>query len=184
MQKIREINDKVQIIVTTAHDDSDFLIKSIENNVNHFILKPINLDHFLLAIQKSVYQIQLEKELEKQKIMTRKVLDFQDNLIFVVENGEIVEFNHAFSPLRVSIETIYLQKAKCSQAIFVEDPTYYYPKENKNWVKELLKTKSNEIKVKWKDKSDYTAILLLKATQILEANQVLFVCTDITTLVV
>jgi two-component system, cell cycle response regulator len=67
IKKIRELNENVQIIVTTAHDDYDFFIQSIENNVNHFILKPIDLDRFLKAIQKSVYQVQLEKELSKQK---------------------------------------------------------------------------------------------------------------------
>jgi diguanylate cyclase (GGDEF)-like protein len=66
IKKIREQDDNVQIIVTTAHDDNEIFIQSIENNVNHFILKPIDLDRLLLAIQKSVYHIQLEKEITKQ----------------------------------------------------------------------------------------------------------------------
>ncbi|NHM31000.1 response regulator [Neobacillus terrae] len=86
IEKIREHSDKVQIIVTIAHDDNEFFIQSIENNVNHFILKPIDLNKFHQAIQKPVYEVQLEKELEKQKKLTRTILDFQENLIFVVEN--------------------------------------------------------------------------------------------------
>jgi diguanylate cyclase (GGDEF)-like protein len=66
IRKIREQDDNIQIIVTTAHDDNEIFIQSIENNVNHFILKPIDLDRLLLAIQKSVYHIQLEKEITKQ----------------------------------------------------------------------------------------------------------------------
>ncbi|WML44494.1 diguanylate cyclase domain-containing protein [Neobacillus sp. PS3-40] len=68
IRKIREQNDNVQIIITTAHDDNDIFIQSIENNVNHFILKPIDLDRLLLAIQKSVHHIQLEKELTQQNL--------------------------------------------------------------------------------------------------------------------
>jgi diguanylate cyclase (GGDEF)-like protein len=73
IRQIREHDDNVQIIVTTAHDDNDIFIQSIENNVNHFILKPIDLDRLLLAIQKSVYHIELEKEISKQHSELEKV---------------------------------------------------------------------------------------------------------------
>jgi diguanylate cyclase (GGDEF)-like protein len=68
IRKIREQDDNVQIIVTTAHDDNEIFIQCIENNVNHFILKPIDLDRLLLAIQKSVYHIELEKEWTHQNV--------------------------------------------------------------------------------------------------------------------
>jgi diguanylate cyclase (GGDEF)-like protein len=68
IRKIREQDDNVQIIVTTAHDDNEIFIQCIENNVNHFILKPIDLDRLILAIQKSVYHIELEKEWTHQNI--------------------------------------------------------------------------------------------------------------------
>jgi diguanylate cyclase (GGDEF)-like protein len=68
IRKIREQDDNVQIIVTTAHDDNEIFIQCIESNVNHFILKPIDLDRLILAIQKSVYHIELEKEWTHQNI--------------------------------------------------------------------------------------------------------------------
>lgn len=52
IRKIREENDKVQLIVTTAHDDNEYFIESIENNINHFILKPIDLDLFFTSYPK------------------------------------------------------------------------------------------------------------------------------------
>ena len=71
IEKIRIHNEKVQIIVTTAHDDNDIFIQSIEYSVNHFILKPIDLEQFLLAIQKSVHQIQREKKLSNMDPLTK-----------------------------------------------------------------------------------------------------------------
>ncbi|MEH7418897.1 diguanylate cyclase [Neobacillus drentensis] len=183
IKKIRAQNDKVQVIVTTAHDDNDFFVQSIENNVNHFILKPIDLDLLLQAIQKSVYQIQLEKELEKQKNLTRTILDFQDNLIFVIENGEIVEWNQAFS----NVTGIGIHKNNPSNyqsqflsSFFVEDPHYFYPKDKGRWIEEFFASGKNVAKVRFKGPlgNDYNYVM--KAGPIPVTKQILFVLTDIT----
>jgi two-component system cell cycle response regulator len=182
IEKIRKINNKVQVIVTTAHDDNDFFIQSIENNVNHFILKPIDLDQFLLAIQKSIYQIQLEKELTRQKKLTRAILDFQDNLIFVIENGEIVEFNQAFATFTgfASNQPSLLQKSKVIGNYFVEDPNYFYPKDRERWLAEILAIEKNFAKVHWRSHKERDVIYFIKGAVIPDTNQVLFICTDIT----
>jgi two-component system cell cycle response regulator len=182
IEKIRRKNDKTQIIVTTAHDDNEFFIQSIENNVNHFILKPIDLEQFLLAIQKSIYQIQLEKDLTKQKQLTRAVLDFQDNLIFMVENGEIVEFNQAFSHFTGIDKNHIFPSTKLLSSFFLEDPLYFYPSDKNRWVEEIMKNGKNFAKVKWKNKNGRNVIFFIKAARIPEPNQILFVCTDITEL--
>ena len=182
IRKIREMNDKVQIIVTTAHDDNDFFIQSIENNVNHFILKPIDLNRFLLAIQKSLYQIQLEKELSKQKKLTRAILDFQDNLIFVVEKGGLVEFNQSFSAF-TGIDKFHLYpKYEFLSDYFIEDPNYFYPRDKRKWAEELMSTGTNYAKVRWKGKEGKSIVYFMKATSIPDTDQILFVCTDITDL--
>ncbi|MEH7548679.1 GGDEF domain-containing response regulator [Neobacillus vireti] len=183
IKNIRAQNEKVQVIVTTAHDDNDFFVQSIENNVNHFILKPIDLDLLLQAIQKSVYQIQLEKELEKQKNLTRTILDFQDNLIFVIENGELVEWNQAFT--NVTGMGIHKNNPTCYQSeflasFFVEDPHYFYPKDKGSWMEEFSSNGKNMAKVRWKGPlgNDYNYVM--KAGAIPGTNQTLFVLTDIT----
>ncbi len=183
IEKIRELNDKVQVIVTTAHDDNDFFIQSIENKVNHFILKPIDLDRLLQAIQKSVYQIQLEKELAKQKRITRAILDLQDNLIFAIEKGVIVEFNQAFATFTgINKDQTLLHKSKILSMYFVEDPHYFYPKEKDFWVDEFLANGKNAAKVRWQDQNGEEVIYVMKAIAIPDAEEYLFVCTDITDL--
>ncbi|WP_160723466.1 GGDEF domain-containing response regulator [Bacillus sp. USDA818B3_A] len=185
IKKIRAQNEKAQVIVTTAHDDNEFFLQSIENNVNHFILKPIDLDALLQAIQKSVYQIQLEKELVKQKNLTRSILDFQDNLIFVIEDGEIVEWNQAFTNVtgigsHVSNQARY--QSQLLSNLFVEDPHYFYPKDKARWTEEFFSTGKNVAKVRWKGPlgNDYNYVM--KAGPIPESKQILFVLTDITDL--
>jgi diguanylate cyclase (GGDEF)-like protein len=181
IEKIRGQDDKVQIIVTTANEDSELLLQLIENNINHFILKPIDLEKFLLAIQKSVVHIELERKLEKQRELNSFLMNFQDNLIFVAENEKIIEANRAFSAftgfdLSQSPDTTSLLK------LFVNEANYFFPKNPGNWLEEFFKEHHGTAKVKWKADDGKMGIYFIKATVILEEKQYLFVCTDITKL--
>lgn len=182
IRKIREMDDKVQIIVTTAHDESDTFIQSIEYNVNHFILKPIEFDRLLMAIQKSIYQIQLETELEMQKKLTRAILDSQDNLIFSIENDKIVEFNEAFRNLAGLSENQPPSKGFLLSDFFAEDPEYFYPQNKENWLKEFHANGKKFAKVRWRSHHGADKIFFMKSSTILDGRQRLFVCTDITEL--
>ncbi|MDR4947470.1 diguanylate cyclase [Neobacillus cucumis] len=185
IKKIRAQNEKVQVIVTTAYEDNEFFVQSIENNVNHYILKPIDLDLFLQAIQKSVYQIQLEKELEKQKNLTRTILDFQDNLIFVIEDGNIVEWNQAFTNITgIGIHTNHSSsyQSQFLSSFFVEDPHYFYPKDKTRWIEEFLATGKTSAKIRWKSSPGNDYNYVMKAGTIPGSKQILFVLTDITDL--
>ena len=42
--KIRELNNKVPIIIVSAHNEENFFEQSIKINVNGYLLKPIDID--------------------------------------------------------------------------------------------------------------------------------------------
>ena len=46
IRRIKEIYDRQNIIIISAHNESDYLVKLIDLEVNNFILKPINLEQF------------------------------------------------------------------------------------------------------------------------------------------
>ena len=181
LKQIRELNAQVQVIVTTSYDDPEFMMQSITNQVNHFILKPIDLNLLLNAIQKSVYQMQLEQELAKQKKLTRSLLDIEDNLIFVIENDKIIEFNQAFTDFTgISKDQTHLHQSKLLSSFFVEDPNYFYPMEKSRWIEEIKETGKSSLKVHWKDTESREVIFYLKTVAIPGTNQSIFVCKDIT----
>ena len=49
-EKIRTIDQKIPIIITTAHADTEYLLKAIELNLVKYLIKPIEEDHLLEAI--------------------------------------------------------------------------------------------------------------------------------------
>jgi len=68
VKKIREEDLNVMIIMLTAYSDSDYLMDLINLNINHFILKPLNLEKLNEAlkkyIQRNLYEnLQLSNEL-------------------------------------------------------------------------------------------------------------------------
>ncbi|MEH7272849.1 GGDEF domain-containing response regulator [Neobacillus vireti] len=182
IESIRNLNKKVQFIVTSGNDDQEIFIQSIEYNVNHFILKPIDLEKLLSAIHKSINHIQLERELSNQKNLANAILDAQDNLLFVIEQDDIVEFNQAFSLFTGLKKRQELHKVICISELFVEDPNYFYPKNKSKWIEEFFQNRRNAAKVKWKGPKEKETIYYMKAAQIPGGKQTLFVCTEITVL--
>jgi two-component system, cell cycle response regulator len=181
IEKIRQQDDQIQIIVTTAIEDSELLLQLIENNINHFILKPIDLEKFLLAIQKSVVHIELERKLEKQRELNSFLMNFQDNLIFVIENEKIIEANRAFAAF-TGFDSAQSPDTSTLLTLFVNEANYFFPKKPEKWLEELFTEHNGMAKVKWKTANGKAGIFLIKATIILEEKQYLFVCTDITNL--
>ncbi|MDQ1145875.1 diguanylate cyclase (GGDEF)-like protein [Bacillus sp. SORGH_AS 510] len=109
IQKIREINDKVQVILTTVHDVSnDPSIKNMMQSANHIILKPFDLDILFNAIQSSICQIQLEKEIKTSLNslvpITYKMnhLRFYDYLSHVLEQAN--QFSQTLSLIKIEID--------------------------------------------------------------------------------
>lgn len=61
-KRIKLINSEQNILVTSAHNDTEYLIKLIEIGVDKFITKPIDMNNFLSSISKMAVSIYREKE--------------------------------------------------------------------------------------------------------------------------
>ena len=74
-QKIREIDKSVPIVITSAHSESDTLIKAIDIGVNGYILKPIDknklFDTIILYAKSKVLEDELEHK-DKQLFLQSK----------------------------------------------------------------------------------------------------------------
>ncbi len=69
VEKIKTTNDSIPIVVTSAHDDSHYLLDLIHLGVDNFILKPFNGDSLfsgLIKIVKYISILNLEKRYKKQ----------------------------------------------------------------------------------------------------------------------
>ena len=62
-KKIREHSRSVPIVITTAFNDTSFLIDAIDTGINQFVLKPIDSQKLFSAIMHCVKEITYESSL-------------------------------------------------------------------------------------------------------------------------
>ncbi len=96
VQEIREINQDIPIIFTTAHGESDYLMEAIKLKISYYSLKPINTSELLDNIS-NFCMIEQNKELIKEKSnQINQYMDIINNItaIFKVDTqGIITEAN-------------------------------------------------------------------------------------------
>jgi len=67
VKAIKEINPDANIIFTTAHSESAYLLEAIEHHVDGYLLKPVQKNTLIALVEKVSKNIMLEKENEKLK---------------------------------------------------------------------------------------------------------------------
>lgn len=63
---IRETDFKVPIIITSAFDDTQYLLEAIRLGVSRYVLKPVDLQKLLMALESCVRELSLEKQVERK----------------------------------------------------------------------------------------------------------------------
>jgi len=67
IEKIRALNSLVPIIILSAHNESEHVMKSIELGINGYILKPVNMESLVKVLSNSIEVINLRYTVDKQK---------------------------------------------------------------------------------------------------------------------
>lgn len=62
-KKIRQIDEKTKIIVTTAFSDESYLIDAVELKIERYIVKPLTKRNLLPALEKAISNIDLENKI-------------------------------------------------------------------------------------------------------------------------
>ncbi|MCD6433055.1 MAG: EAL domain-containing protein [Sulfurimonas sp.] len=68
INKIREVNHDVSILILSAHNESGYFIDTIRIGIDGYLLKPIEFEQFVDVLCKSVENIQLKKDNYDYKI--------------------------------------------------------------------------------------------------------------------
>jgi len=152
--EIKKINNNIPIVVTSAHNDPNFLKKAIDVGVNAYAMKPVDLYQLIDNMTKAVEPFYLKKQLEeinhnledkvKEGIKkVKSILDAQNNLICVTENEHIINVNQKFLEFfdGKSIDKFSAQVSIICKRFIINDGFYFYEENDDNisWIEQISK---------------------------------------------
>ena len=99
VEKIREDNQSIPVIVSSAFNDSEYLLKAIQMGINYYLLKPINLHELYSTIEKIASNLIVKKRLQESEQILSQYKDVVDESAIVSKadsKGLITYVNDAF----------------------------------------------------------------------------------------
>lgn len=81
ISKIRKLCKETAIIVTSAHNDAEYLIETIRLGVDGYILKPIELDQLLDSLASTVETIVLKEEHRAYTSSLKQTIELQQSAL-------------------------------------------------------------------------------------------------------
>lgn len=108
-KRIKKINPEQSIIITSAHNDIEYLMKLIEIGVDKFVLKPIDMNLFMSSVANAAVNIYrekkeiiLEKQIKKQQDIQLKIMNNIPTPLALVERGVFKYVNNIFKQYFIS----------------------------------------------------------------------------------
>lgn len=138
VQRIREKNDEVQIIILTAFCDKEYLLKAIELKLVKYLVKPINEKEFYKALQTCVNNLQNKKS---------NIINLGSNLIFDMYNLTLLQNEEIIKLRTKEVDFLYLLlKNKDRYVTYLEIENYVW--RDDVMTKDALKTLVKNLKKK------------------------------------
>lgn len=99
IEKIREINKDIPILVLSAYNESGYFIDSIKLSVDGYLLKPIDLEQFAITLEKIINKLKIKESLDYQIYISQQYQEATDHSTIVSKtdtSGIITYVNNEF----------------------------------------------------------------------------------------
>lgn len=116
-KRIKSLNAAVPIIITSAFDDKEYLIKAIEIGINHYMIKPLDIMKLIEIIEKVLEPILLKREKIKNELEYQEKLVEQARFAAIgqLSAGITHEINTPLTYMKSSFELIEMEVEDISE---------------------------------------------------------------------
>lgn len=138
VKRIRENDFETMIIMLTAHSNEEYLMDLINLNINHYILKPLNLK-------------KLSQALEKYLVKSSKPVMLSDDLLFDLQKRELIYKGSEIIPLRKRekdfLYLLYEKKGSILKYEEIEFELWNYKEMTTHALKSFIKELRNKLPI-------------------------------------
>jgi len=166
-KQIRDVDKDVKIVITSAYDDKEYLLKTIDIGITGYMVKPIPINNITQILYKIGQELQDTKNKEIFNDYLYKIFNNQDNLILMLEGEHVVLVNDVtldFFGLNDLSE--FRDKFKDFGSLLLPHDTFLYEYENIKYLDELKENQGKLYNVKIRKKEGKLHHLLLKIVSI------------------
>ncbi|MBU4446530.1 response regulator [bacterium] len=94
LEKVREINPMMPVIIITAYADIENAVQAVKLGAYDYFMKPFDTNDLLIIIKQALEKIALEKELKESKEMLSTIFNnVHDGIIFLDKTAKILKIN-------------------------------------------------------------------------------------------
>ena len=152
---IRAIAPHTKIIVTTAFDDSEYLLESINIGIFRYLKKPINIKQIAEVLLDGLKQIAAEEDEQLFQFYVKNIFQHQKNLLVLYQKRKPVIVNDAFLEFfKVDDLGSFDYKFGSLGKHFLPHKNFLYNHDNVNWFTEAVSNTGRLHHVKMHDRND------------------------------
>jgi len=143
---IKELNEDVPIIVTTAYNEEEYFLRSIDIGVDKFIKKPINNKDLLNALSKVARSVSQQKEIEAKNKFIKTILDNNPAFIMITDGEEVLFLNKSFLNYLgcASVDDFLARYKTINKFLITKEDVFYRDKPFNVWIKDILENPDRE----------------------------------------
>ncbi|HDR6268009.1 TPA: GGDEF domain-containing protein [Bacillus cereus] len=149
--------------------------------IRNIVIAPVTPQAVLEEVKKSLYQLSLVRQVSLQQELLQTMFDFQNDLLFIVEDDEIVDCNTNFLTF-FGYEDLfaYREQHLVFAEHFIRENGYYSTTHDITWLDDTL---SSGRRIKMSNYEGAVSTFLLRATPLPEdLSRFIVKCTEITEL--
>lgn len=137
---ILKIDPEIKIIITTAHDEHDFLHQSIQIGVFDFLVKPMHIEELTVTLARCA---QLLKEEMHRKIFNANlntIFNYQNSLIVLLQGQKVVMANQpCLDFFGASNNAVLREYFESFGTLLLKHNSFLYNHEEIEWFREVTK---------------------------------------------
>ncbi|MCK4875270.1 MAG: response regulator, partial [Sulfurimonas sp.] len=113
LREIRKVDEKIPVLIFSAHNEVKYFIETIKLGVDGYILKPLELSQFVLVIRKLLEKITLQREGQKyqeylEKEVQKRTKELQTKLHYDSLTGLLNRYSFFQDIKNIDIPIIFI----------------------------------------------------------------------------